>query len=78
MTISEKFVSMDPKICHGKPCFRGTRIMVYLVLQMLEHGASYKEISEAYPELTPDHIKGALHYAAKVLENRELHPAFLN
>ena len=73
----QKYISMNPEICHGKPCFRGTRIMVYLVLEMLEEGASVKEIREAYPDLTPEHIKAALHYAARVLEERELYPAFL-
>lgn len=51
--------------------------MVYLVLEMLEEGASFQEIREAYPELTPDHIKAALHYAAKVLEEHEFQPALL-
>lgn len=73
----EKFISVDAEICHGKPCFKGTRIMVYLVLEMLEAGASIEEIREAYPRLTPTHVKAALHYAAQVLEKRELDPAFL-
>lgn len=51
--------------------------MVYLVLEMLEAGASIEEIREAYPRLTPTHVKAALHYAAQVLEKRELDPAFL-
>jgi uncharacterized protein (DUF433 family) len=73
----EKYISVNPAICHGKPCFKGTRIMVFLVIEMLESGASFKEIKEAYPPLTPTHIKAALHYAAKVLEEREFQPAFL-
>ena len=73
----EDYISVHPEICHGKPCFKGTRIMVYLVLEMLEDGASTEEIREAYPDLTPDHIKAALHYAARVLEEREFYPAFL-
>ena len=73
----EKFISVKPDVCHGKPCFKGTRIMVYLVLEMLEAGASSEEIREAYPNLTDSHVKAALHYAAKVLEERELDPAFL-
>ncbi len=77
MTTVEHYISMDPDICHGKPCFKGTRIMVYLGLEMLEDGASAQNIPDAYPGLTPDHIKAALHYAAKVLEEREFHPAFL-
>ena len=73
----EDYISVHPEICHGKPCFKGTRIMVYLVLEMLEDGALVAEILQAYPDLTPDHIKAALHYAAKVLEEREFYPAFL-
>ena len=73
----EDFISVHPDICHGKPCFKGTRIMVYLVLEMLEDGASADEILQAYPDLSAEHIKAALHYAAKVLEEREFYPAFL-
>lgn len=51
--------------------------MVSLVLEFLEDGAGINEIRKAYPELTSEHIKAALHYAAKVLEAREFHPALL-
>jgi uncharacterized protein (DUF433 family) len=51
--------------------------MVYLILDMLEASATAKEIQDAYPELTPEHVKAALHYAARVLEVREFDPAFL-
>ena len=77
MNLIEKYISVRPDTCHGKPCFKGTRIMVYLVLQMLEQGAKVKEIREAYPSLNAHHIKAALHYAARVLEERELDPSFL-
>lgn len=73
----EKYISVNAEICHGKPCFKGTRIMVYLALEMLEAGATYEEIRKGYPALTREHIKAALHYAARVLEERELDPAFL-
>lgn len=73
----EKYIWRRPDICHGKPCFKGTRIMVYIVLEMLEAGASYQEICDAYPGLTPKHIKAALEYAARVLERREFEPSFL-
>jgi len=61
------YIVVDSEIYHGKPTFKGTRIMVYLILEMLEAGASFKEIIEAYPSLTEDHIKAALHYAAERL-----------
>lgn len=73
----EKYIWMKPNICHGKPCFKGTRMMVWVILDMLGAGASYEEICEGYPGLTPKHIRTALHYAARVLEKKELHPAFL-
>ena len=77
MDLIEKYISVRPDICHGKPCFKGSRIMVYLVLEMLEQGATFKEIHDAYPRLTPQHVKAALHYAARVLEEKEFNPSFL-
>ena len=77
MNLIDQYISVNASVCHGKPCFKGTRIMVYLILQMLESGASYEEIRDAYPDLTPHHVKAALHYAARVLEEREFEPSFL-
>ena len=76
-SLIENYIWRRPDVCHGKPCFKGTRIMVYLILEMLEAGASHEEIREGYPEITPQHIKAALEYAARVLEKREFDPAFL-
>ena len=78
MNLIDDYISVNPNICHGKPCFKGSRIMVYLILGMLEEGASFDEIHEAYPDLTPTHVTAALHYASRVLEERELDPAFLS
>ena len=63
-----RYISIDPTICHGKPCFKGTRIMVHLVLDMLEAGASATDIHDAYPSLTPEHVKAALEFAARAVE----------
>ena len=59
-------LSVDPQIQHGKPCFRGTRIPVYLVLELLEAGVSPETITgkDYYPELTLEHVKAALHISA--------------
>lgn len=65
-----KYIVADPEICHGKPTFKGTRIMVYLVLEMLEAGAPAKEILEAYPSLTRKHIQAALDFAARLTEKK--------
>jgi len=59
-----KYIIADPRICHGKPTFRGTRIMVWQILDMLESGATTREILEAFPSLKPLYIKAALSYAA--------------
>lgn len=63
-----KYIVADPDICHGKPTFKGTRVMVSIVLEMLEAGASYDEIIDAYPSLTRQHIKAALDFAARIAE----------
>ena len=73
----DQYIRVHPEICHGKPCFKGSRIMVNLVLEMLEQGASLGEIRRAYPSLTARHVKAALHYAVGVLREREFDPAFL-
>ena len=61
-----KYIIADSEICHGRPTFRGTRILVHVVLEMLEAGASVQEIIRAYPSLTKAHIKAALDFAAKL------------
>ena len=52
-----RYIAADPEICHGKLTFKGTRIMVWQVLEMLEAGTSTAEIIEAFPSLTPEAIK---------------------
>ena len=58
------YIIADPDICHGKPTFAGTRVMVWQVLEMLEAGESIDDIVHAFPSLTPQHIQAALAYAA--------------
>ncbi len=53
----------NPAICHGKPTFKGTRIMVWQVLEMLAQGATSEEVTEAFPSISNTHIKAALTYA---------------
>jgi len=60
-----QYIVADTEICGGRPTFRGTRIMVSLVLELLEAGESIKEILKDYPSLTKDHIKSALNFAAQ-------------
>ena len=69
----EKYISVSPQIQHGKPCFRGTRIPVYVVLELLEGGISSQEIigEDYYPDLQIEHIRAALHFAAEYAKNQE-------
>lgn len=66
-----KYIVADTEICHGKPTFKGTRVMVWQVLEMLQGGITTKEIIEDYPSLTTEHIKAALQYAADLMRGRD-------
>ena len=57
-------IEVRPDVMMGKPCLKGTRIPVYLVLEKLAAGESMEEILSAYPQLTRDHLTAALQYAA--------------
>jgi uncharacterized protein (DUF433 family) len=71
----ESAISVDPAICHGQPCFKGTRILVYLVLELLETGISPEEIvRDYYPTLTKESIQAALHYAAELVKGEQVIP----
>jgi uncharacterized protein (DUF433 family) len=61
-------ISSDPDILHGKPCIRGTRIPVYLIVSLVAEGETVENIIKDYPSLTPEDIKAALRYAAKLSE----------
>jgi uncharacterized protein (DUF433 family) len=63
-------ITIDPNICHGKPCIKGTRIWVSLIVDNLADGVTEAEILEAYPSLTNDDIKVALAYAAEMARER--------
>jgi len=65
---TKDYISVDRNICHGKPCFKGTRIMVSTILELLETGKSYPEIRKGYPGLTKEHLRAALHFAHQMLE----------
>ena len=60
------YILADSQICHGKPTFRGTRVMVWQVLEMLSAGESTKSILEAFPSLTMKHVRAALEYASSL------------
>jgi uncharacterized protein (DUF433 family) len=65
-------ISINPKICHGQPCVKGTRIMVWLIVQYLANGDGVEDILAAYPSLTREDVQACLAYAAEVTRERVL------
>ncbi len=63
-------ISVDPQICHGKACIKGTRIMVTVILDNLAAGISPEEILKSYPTLSPEDIKAAISYGAELAKER--------
>jgi len=63
-------ISVDPAICHGKVCIKGTRIMVSVVLDNLAARVPREEILASYPSLTPEDIDAAVAYAAELARER--------
>ncbi len=59
----------EPGILGGKPCIRGTRISVELILELLAGGASPEDILQGYPQLTTDGLAAAFQHAARSLKN---------
>jgi len=70
MTYTDRIVS-DSTIMLGKPVIKGTRIPVYLILELLSAGYSFKRIVKAYPSLTEEDVKAAVDYAAQIVKNEE-------
>ncbi len=63
-------ISVDPDICHGKACIRGTRVMVSVVLDNLAEGVDPDEILRSYPSLQREDIQVAIGYAAELARER--------
>lgn len=63
-------VEIRSDVMLGKPCLKGTRIPVYLILEKLAAGETAEQILAAYPQLTREHVSAALEYAAKLAEVR--------
>lgn len=63
-------ISVDPNICGGKPCIRGHRIWVSLILGLLADGMKPEEILAEYPGLEEDDIRACIAYGAKLANGR--------
>ncbi len=70
----EERISIQPRVCHGKPCVKGTRIMVSVILDYLKAGESYDDILREYPTLHKQDIQSAIAYAAWLAHEEELQP----
>ena len=70
MTTPLDRISIDRRVCFGKPCIKGTRIWVSLILDFLASGETEAQILAAYPQLQPEDIRAALAYAAEVARER--------
>jgi uncharacterized protein (DUF433 family) len=58
-------ISIDPQVCGGKPCIKGTRIWVSLILDLLADGMSQAQVRVEYPQLSDDDILAAIAYGAE-------------
>jgi len=63
-------ISVDPAICHGKACIKGTRVMVSVILDNLAAGASPEELRRSYPSVSDEAIRAAIAYAAELSHER--------
>jgi uncharacterized protein (DUF433 family) len=60
-------ISVNPAVCHGKACIRGTRVMVSVILDNVAAGMARGEILASYPSLKPEDIDAAVAYAAELV-----------
>jgi uncharacterized protein (DUF433 family) len=63
-------ISVDPQVCHGQPCIRGTRIMVSILVDCIANGDTEEELLAAYPMLRREDIRAALRFAAALTRER--------
>lgn len=67
-------IAADPAICRGRPCIKGTRIMVSVVLDNLAEGLTSEEIIAEYPSLVSEDVRAAMSYAADLAREEDLLP----
>lgn len=66
----QDYITVDPAVCHGRACIKGTRIMVSVVLDNLAAGLSTDEILKSYPSLNRAAVQAAIAYAADLARER--------
>ena len=63
-------ISIDPSVCFGKPCIRGTRLWVSLILDFLASGMTIDELRAEYPQLASEDVRAAIAYGAEMTRER--------
>lgn len=66
-------IVVDPEIMVGKPVFKGTRIPVYIILDLIGDGVPEEEIIKIYPDLTKEDIKTSIKFASQIMARREFY-----
>ncbi|NIM13536.1 MAG: DUF433 domain-containing protein [Candidatus Aminicenantes bacterium] len=74
----QDYITVDPAVCHGKACMKGTRIMVSVVLDNLAAGLTDDEIIQSYPSLSREAIHAAIAYAAELARERIIKTASMD
>ena len=67
-------ITIDPAVCHGKPCVRGLRYPVETLLELLSSGMTFDQILADYEDLERDDLLAALAFAARLARTRRLQP----
>ena len=67
-------ITIDPQICHGKPCVRGLRYPVEFLLELLSGGMTAEQILADYPDLEPDDLRAVYAYAARLSRVQRVEP----
>lgn len=68
-------ITVDPEICHGKPCVRGLRYPVELILEYLAGGDSPDDLLAEFPDLERDDIRACLEFSRRMLSAKSIHLA---
>ena len=66
----QDYITVDPKVCHGKACIKDTRVMVSVILDNLAAGLTPDEIMRSYPSVSREAIRAAIAYAAELARER--------
>ncbi len=65
-----KRISVNPEVCFGKPCIKGTRVWISLIVDNLASGTTEQELLESYPQLSHEDVMAALAFAAEMTRER--------